>query len=364
MRRDLGTIRETSPGTWVVQASLGRDPVSGKRRRPTRTVRGSRREAERALARIYAEAGAVDGAAITLREYLDSMYLPHLRERVKSGELRIRTVDGYAEKLDAYVVPVLGSKKLTGLRPYDLDRWLAGLSDKGLSPRTRLHAYRVLSTALVTAVRWRLMPSNPLAAVTAPSVKRTAPVVLSASQANDYLDAFKGHELEPIVAIALGIGLRRSELCALEWSDIDMKTGTVSITKGRHERGCKVWTEPPKSENSRRIVVLPKWALETIRPYVGLGPIVGALTPDQVSTRYRKHVTDSGLPWCPLKNLRHSYATIALASGVDLAVVSRILGHSTIAITDGFYLAPGLEAYVKAAEKMGELRHIDEAREA
>ena len=361
MRREVGTIREVQPGVWTVQVSLGRDPVTGRRRRPCRTVRGNKRDAERVLARLMAEAGKAHAASLTVQDFLEGMYFPHLRDRVKAGGIRVRTVDEYEAKLRRHALPALGGARLAELTPYRLDRWLSSLADRQLSPRTRLHVYRALSTAIATAVRWRLMSGNPLAAVDSPSVPREAPVVLSIEQANAYLDAFADHALEPVVAIALGAGLRRSEICALEWSDFDFEAGTVAVTKGRHQRRGDVWNEPPKSETSRRVVSLPEWALDILRRHRGLGPVCGPLKPDQVSYRYRKHVEASKLPWCPLKNLRHSSATIALALGVDVVVVSRRMGHSTVSITDQFYLAPGRAADVAAAERMGGLRPLPTA---
>ncbi|TLM98832.1 MAG: site-specific integrase [Actinobacteria bacterium] len=363
MRRDVGSVTEIGPGLWAVQVSLGADPVTGKRRRPLKRVRGSRRDAERQLLRMLAEHGQSDSTTITVEAFIDGMYLPYLAERVRAGSLRRRTADEYEAKLKRYVTPKIGSVKLEQLRPYTLDRWLSSLCDLGLSPRTRIHAYRVLSTAMSTAVRWRLIPSNPLAAVSPPKAERRAPRVLSVAEANAYLDAFSGHALEPVVVIALGAGLRRSELCALDWSDVDLDAATVRVDKGRHERKGETWNEPPKSATSRRIVSLPEWAVASLRPHRGLGPVCGTMKPSSVSYWYKKHVDDSGLAWCPLKNLRHSSATIALALGVDVVVVSRRLGHSTVSITDQFYLAPGREADVDAAAKMGELRQLPATNE-
>ena len=371
-RRRIGTITKRPTGAWHVEVPAGRDPITGKRRRLSRDVYGSDREAERELSRLLLEAGKVPRASLTLADYLEDMYLPSL----EPPKVRRRTRDEYESKLRLYVTPYIGQVKLVDLEPYTLDRWQATLAAiehptaatrkdahptmVRLSPRSRMHAYRVLHSALERAVRWRLIPANPLDAVDQPTVPRYEPDVLDADEANAYLDAFAGHVLEPIVVLALGAGLRRSELCALTWRDVDLKAGTVRIERGAHERSGEVWTEAPKSDTSRRIVSLPSWAIAALRPYKALGPLVSengtAMRPSLVSALYVRRVAEAGLRRVPLKNLRHTHATLALESGVDLYAVSKRLGHSSPAVTDAFYLRPGRAMDEDAAAKVDTIR--------
>jgi integrase len=333
-----------------VELKRGVDPMTGKPRRLSRNIRGTKREAESVLAHLLLEAGARPDSNMSLKEYLEDVWLPAVRETV-----RTRTADEYLAKCDLYIIPQLGRARLGDIEPYDLDRWLARLT-KEVSRQTALHAYRVLCNALNRAVRWRLIASNPMNSVDAPSVERSKPDVLTIEEAGQYLEAFAGHPLEPIVVIAIAAGLRRSELAALTWRDVNLKAGTVSVSKGLHERSGQVWTEPPKSKTSRRVVSLPSWAVEALRSHRSVGPLVvedgEAMKPNRISILYIRHVKHAGLRRVPLKNLRHTSATIALSAHVDVVSISRRLGHSSIAVTDRFYLAPGDEADAKAAEAM------------
>lgn len=356
MRSELGNIRKLGPGSYRVEVSFGRDAVTGEPRRSSRNVRGTKADAKRMAARMALEMGAAPSSTMTLSEYLEEMWLPATRERV-----RTRTATDYELKLKKHVTPRLGHLRLDSLAPYQLDRWLGELAAGDLSPRSRLHCYRVLHNALSQAVRWRLIPSNPLDAVERPKVEQSDPDVLSASEANTYLDAFTGHPIEPFIVVAIAAGLRRSELAALRWSDVDLKTGVVSVSRGLHEAGGKVWAEDPKTARSRRTVVLPAWAVARLKKLRGLGPLVteddGPMRPLRISALYRKHVdATEGLRYIPLKNLRHTSASLALAAGVDLVSVSRRLGHSTVTTTDTFYLRPGRQADEIAAEKMDGFR--------
>lgn len=352
MRREVGTITEIAPDVWRVMVSIGHSSTTGKRRRPTKTIRGDRRAAEVALARLLLAAGRLPESDVTLRQYLEDMYLPHVE-----GRLRARTVDGYRSKLEHHVFDELGDTMLNDLTPYVLDKWIDGV--KG-SDRSRQHVYRVLSAALNVAVRWRLIENNPLKAVEVPKVSgHKKPDVLTPAEARQYIEAFRGHALEPIVVLALSAGLRRSELAGLRWSDIDFDGGTVSIARGLHDRKGGVIEEVPKSATSTRTVALPGWTCDLLKPLRGLGPLVvdegEPMKPWRISREYHRLLAEKRLRRVQLKNLRHSHACLMLDAGVDLYTVSRRLGHATVAVTEAHYVKPGEKADRAAADALGTL---------
>ena len=351
MRRARGSVRSVERGVWRVQASLGRDPMSGKRVRLSRTVHGTKAEAERELVAMHAATGsAPDARSLTLRDYVDDVWIPSL----EPPNVRARTRDGYESKMALYVVPYLGHLPLADLDPFAVDRWISALRADGYSDATVYHAFAVLRCALKRAVKWRLLCTAPTDAVDTPKVSRSAPEVLTESQANALLDAVYGTSIETAVMLALGAGLRRSEICALQWSDVDLKAGTVSIRGGLHRSKGKSITEPPKTPRSRRTVTLPDWTITALRRHRGIGPVLG-VTADSLAWRYRQ-VTKDMPARVPFKNLRHTHATIALAHDVDVVTVSRRLGHSTVLTTDRFYLAPGRSADQGAADAMSGMR--------
>lgn len=363
MRREVGSVREVAPGVFRVEIACGRDPASGRRNRLSETVRGTDKDAERALARLILQVGKSVTSKLTLSEYVTDVWLPAIK-------VRKRTYDGYEEKMRLHVLPALGHLRLDRIQPYLLDKWVLGLPDT----RTGMHAYSVLNNALNRAVRWRLIEHNPLDAVDRPAPGEYEVEVLNEDEANEYLDLFAGHEVEPFVVLAIAAGMRRSELFALEWSDVDLKARTVSITKGRHERKGEVWNEDPKSKNSRRLVSLPGWAVEALRPHRGIGRL-SPRKPSQISYRYKQLILaedrarrerdpKDGLRYVAMKQLRHTHATLELAHGVDVVTISRRLGHSTVSITDAFYLRPGRAADERAANAIEGLRQSAAGRSA
>lgn len=335
-RRPVGSIREVADGKHRVEVKHGTHPITGKPRRMSETVHGTWQEAEVVKARLLLEVGKTPASDLTLRQYLEGMYLPDARSR-----LRARTVDGYQSIFDAHVVPKLGEVKLTALGAYQLVSWYREV--KG-SPRTRQHVYRALSTALNEAVRWQLIDFNPMRAVRVPQVTISRPDTLTADEVRGYLAAFQGHVIEPVVILALAAGLRRSELAGLVWADIDFEVGTVAVARGLHDRRGGVLVEDPKSQTSRRIVALAPWALDILRPLRGIGPLVtedGApMRPWRISRLYVDHVAAKELRRVQLKNLRHTHACLMLENGVDIYTVSRRLGHSTVGVTEDHYVKP------------------------
>ena len=162
--------------------------------------------------------------------------------------------------------------------------------------------------------------------------------------------------------MAMGTGMRRSEVCALDWEDVDLDSREVDVRR----RYLIVDGEPDmgqtKTRNSRRVVSIPAAfarRLAEIRPELdgdGTHPLMESprapgvrMPPDTFSHVYRRTVEGAGLRYVPLKNLRHSHATIMLDSGVDVVTVSRRLGHASVSTTDRFYLRPRRAADERAA---------------
>lgn len=351
MRRAVGSILEIAPGVWRVWVEAPFDPDTGKRRRSSKVIRGTQRDAEMLLAQMLLKVGKLPETDLTLGQFMEHMYLPHAVKRT-----RLRTSDDYASKIRNHITPQLGDVPLTALSPYQLDAWLDEV--KG-SDQTRLHVYRILCAALNLAVKWRLIETNPIHAVTPPKVKREPPNVLTAKEAAAYLSAFEGHPIEPIVLLAIGCGLRRSELAALQWSDIDFEGQTVTISKTHHDRAGGVLVEDPKSTTSHRVIAVPEWVLARLRGIRGLGALVtedgAAMKPWRISQEYDRHIATSKLRRITLKNLRHTHACLMLQAGVGLYAVSRRLGHSTIAVTEQHYVKTLQSLDHEAAAAIGRL---------
>jgi integrase len=288
------------------------------------------------LARMALKTGKHGTGSLTLWEFIETMYLP----AIEPPELRRRTVDEYRRNLERYVKAApIARLKLDRLDSYAAVSWMRGVKERVPHKQTQLHIYRALSAALGRAYDWGLVEENVLTrAVKPPVPDEYVPRVLDEDEANEWLDVFAGHEIEPVVVLAIGCGLRPSEIYGLDWSHLDLSAGTVRVERGMHERSGEVWYEDVKSRTSNRTITIPPWGVEALAPHRRIGPLCGGLKPTQIARRYRKHVLAAGFEWCPLENLRHTSATIGVENGIPIEDMARRLGHSTPAMARKRYV--------------------------
>src|SRR5262249_32113275 len=152
--------------------------------------------------------------------------------------------------------------------PADLQALYAGMARAGLADRTRLHMHRVAHTMLKHAVQWGVVARNIATLVDAPRVKASEIEILSPAQVKTVLETLRGKPLHPIVALALGTGLRRSELLALRWSDVDFDGGALRVEQALEQtkRGGLVF-KAPKTRHGRRTVTLAPSTITALREH-------------------------------------------------------------------------------------------------
>jgi integrase len=265
-------------------------------------------------------------------------------------------------------LPTLGAKRLRSLRPADLRSLYAGLRgrDKPLSPRTIQAAHRVASMMLVFAVDDGYIATNPAAGRdVAPKARATADerdAVWDAAQIKSFLDAAADDRLFALWRLATTTGMRRGELLALRWADLDLSAGRAQIVRSfilgpDH----KVRYTSPKTARSRRTIDLDTETVKALKSHrklqteerlaaLGAWPDEGEdadlvftdevgrpLFPRSVTMRFAELVAEAGLPKIRLHDLRHSAATLMLRAGVPVHVVSEHLGHASASITMDVY---------------------------
>lgn len=354
---------------------LGRDAATGKQRYLTRTVRGTKREAEKVCATLVAEASRGrfgTQSSGTVAALLDA-WMAQIEPDASPST--IATYRGYVRR---WILPRLGDKKVDRLRPEDLDRLYTDLR-KQLSPASVLKVHTILRAALGQAVRWRMLSENP-AALAKPPRPAKPPIRPPTPEQVAQLIAV-ADDLDPGLAVYLRLaavtGARRGELCALRWSDVDLEDGEVlierSLSLGTHE----VVEKGTKTHRARRIALDPGTlkSLEEQRQraetraeiceaqlvedaYVFARDVEGRLPwrPDSGATgrfdRLRKKV---GLETVRLHDLRHYVATRLLDGGVPVRAVSERLGHANATTTLAIYAHAVPATDRRAAQVMGDL---------
>jgi len=374
-----GSVYKAADGRWRGVVDLGW--VDGKRRR--KYVAGATqaealdklRQAQRAAA-----AGVVTDDRITVGAFLDRWRTLNLPGSVASG-----TLDDYADTIRLHLAPAIRKKRLSGLNVTDIDRLWASKRAAGYKPNSIRIMRSVLRKALAQAEREGLVTRNVAALSQPPRVAQPEGRSLSIQQATTLLDAAKGNRLEVAFLILLSYGLRRGELLGLAWADFDAKAGTLAVRqavttrKSSHRGGgdtggreARIELSPLKTRRSRRVLFLTPGIIAALGEHgarqqverevagdlwVDHGLIfttrIGTpIDPDNFAKRFVQLCKTAGLGhWHP-HEARHSAASVMLAQGVPLEVVSEVLGHSSIYITKDVYghLVEGAKR--DAAERM------------
>lgn len=286
-----------------------------------------------------------------LNEYLDK-WLDTQKHKVAE-----RTYQDYKNYLRLHVRPVLGKKKLSTLRPLDIQGMVDKMKEKDLAPRTIQQAHEILKRALNQAVDWEILLKNPSRKTKLPKQVRTEMKSLTPEQARVFLDACEENRFGLMFHLALLSGCRPEEYLALQWTDLDFQKCTITIQRVivwiRWKKGW--YFAEPKTPKSRRTIPLPAYLMQKFSEYRrsqleylmkhrdkytnehNLVFMSEVGTPVSLRNLERRHfkplLVSAGLPDIRLYDLRHSCATLLLAAGENPKVVSERLGHSTIVLT-------------------------------
>jgi len=362
--RTTGHIRQRTPGSWEVRYNLGTDPATGKRRVATITVRGKRRDAEKELRRLLRTLDTgehVDPTRITVREWLVA-WLGAVR-----GEISPKSHERYSEIVENFLVPALGNLPVVKLAPSHIQQaynaWVKGGrrdgKDGGLSASTRRYIHTILKSALGRAVEQQVLVRNPADAFKRrlPKIERKEIVTLTAEESRHLLESLKDTRTYWPVMLALATGMRRGEILALRWKNVDLDRGVLRVVQSLEQTKNELRFKDTKTSRSRAIT-LPTFAIEELRrlkrdqaqELLALGVRQTgetlaccradgeALQPRSVThlfTLLRGRVKD--VPPVRFHDLRHSHATQLLAGGVHPKIAQERLGHSTITTTMDLY---------------------------
>lgn len=371
-----GNLQQRGPSSWRIRVFLGRDET-GKKCYLERTVRGTKREAQRVMTRLVVEVDDgrhVAAAATSVGEVLERWL------EIKATVVEPTTLASYRWIATTYVVPLLGNVPLDRLRALDLDTYYARLRSGGsstggpLSARTVRLCHTVVSQTLDQARRWGLVARNVAADATVPrSTKHeimppsiaTLRVLLAAAAASD-------PEFALYLRVLTATGCRRSEALALRWTDLRPATAELMIRRSLAIVDGKVVEKDTKGHQVRRIAIDPATvvALEMHHGQLAarageLGAVLDAASlvfsadglgvrpfrPDVITNRFLRLCRKAGVSGVRLHDLRHFVATNLGAAGTPIATISARLGHRDTATTLNVY-SHSLPAVDQAAAAM------------
>src|SRR5690242_19379224 len=368
-----GHIRRRGERSWELKFDIGTDPTTGQRRIRYHSFKGTKREAQAELVRLKASANRgdyVDASKVRLGDFLDRW------EAWAATQVSAKTLERYAELLRHHVRPHLGEARIQRLRTVDFAALYGKLQQAkpagaGLAPRTIGHVHRLLHRAFGHAIKWSITTANPVAAAEPPRVVRPEIKILSPHEIKAVLSALRApaprprqnaepenHPLYRVAVIGLATGLRRGEIAALRWGDLDMDAGKLRVERSLEQTNGGLAFKPPKTKAGRRTISVPVSVIAELRAHwreqqeqrlaLGLGkaapddlvfarPDMTAWPPDSMTTAWSKTIARLGLPKVTLHALRHTHVSQLIAAGLDVVTVSRRIGHSNPTVTLAVY---------------------------
>lgn len=325
----------------------------------------SRAEQKEREAQEIAEAAKI----LTLRQYGERVFMP-----AKTITMSENSRSNYQSYLDKKIYPVLGDIKLPEITPAQISALLLSIQSEGKAHATVIKVYTILHSFFKMVYMGDMIDRNPMDKVERPKPRKgekqqIEPSAYTAADVQKLVEALKDEPLkwQTFIHLLIDTGVRRGECCALQWRDINFKTGEVTISKNLcYTKDKGVYMDSPKNGHSRKVYVgdetltllkrlREEQAGKAISQYVFTQEHSCEPMHPQTPTRYLKKLSDRcGIAGLHPHKLRHTFASVAIINGADIASVSEALGHSDKAVTLRMYTHASEESIKQAAETVQE----------
>ena len=317
----------------------------------------SRREKRQQEAQEAEEAAKIQ----TVRQYAERVFMP-----AKAVTMSENSRASFQSALNTWIFPAIGGKKLPDVSPADLSALLLEIQAKGKSHATAVKVYTILHVMFKMAYLADEIPRNPMDKVPRPTprkdeIRAAEAQALTVDELRAVLEALEAEPLKwrALVHLLIDTGMRRGEACGLQWADVDLESQVVTIRRNLCYTPQKgVYVDTPKSGKVREVDIGPETAalLEALRgqssgEYVFTQENSAEPMHPQSPTRYLKKLSAKcGVPDLHPHKLRHTFASVAITAGADVASVSEALGHSDKAVTLRMYTHADAESRRRAAQ--------------
>lgn len=370
-RRGDGTLRQRGH-SYELKFSA-KDPATGRSKFRYFTLKGTKGKPVtkseavaklRALTKEAAEGAYKAPTRMTFSDIIDKW----------DGTLQVsrKTAERYRELVHLHVRPRFGQEKLQSIVTSAVSEFygdlLTGKRPNGgearpLAPRTIGHIHRLLVNIFAVAQDDGLITMNPARKAKRPKIdvdenEHIEMPILNEAQIREVLSKLRGRPMFMIAVLGVATGMRRGEMLALRWRDVDLEGAVLDVRRSLEQTKEGLRFKPPKSAHGRREISLPANLIAELRTHkaaqlaqrmaLGLGkmpehalvfckPDGSELAPDAVSDDWRRHVRTLKLPTVSLHALRHTHASQLIAKGIDVLTISRRLGHAKPSVTLDVY---------------------------
>lgn len=353
------------------------DPKTGKRKQKIKRGFSKKGDAQKFLTEVLNQIESnsyVEAKKMKLSDLLDEWF-----SRFVEGKLAANTVRGYKVNIKNHIIPSLGWIPLQQLTARDIqnfyDEKLKDIDDEdseGLSAKSIIYIHRNLSKALDYAVKERYIIRNPAKDVELPSPEKFTGMVFDQKTIMKLLTTVRDTPMELPIALSGLAGLRRGEAAGLQWSDVDMDNGIITIRKQRTAGSKDTRRSKVKTLESYRSIKIAQELVEILKRhksiqeqnklilgdeyhdngFVCCEPDGSIINPSNFSKRFHNILENNQFPIIRYHDLRHSFATNMIRLGVPVNTVSKMMGHSTPVVTLTIYAHVLNEMQNEAVEKL------------
>ena len=318
----------------------------------------------------FRDAELTEDSKMSLGEWLDKWIAEYMTGTVRKG-----TLDGYKTYAERYIKPALGDKPTAFITTADVQRFYNHLRKSGrikhrhiygngLSDATVVRIHCMLHEAMDMAVKEHLISKNPTNGTTVPKIAKKEMQVLTDKQLDTFMKLVDAQEhWRDFFYTELTTGLRRGEICGLKWTDFDEAEGKLNINRSIDLRNGEIMIGETKTGKGRRCFYLPVSTANVLRErkknsksewiFTDLLNPELPIAPPAAYRKMKQLLQKAGLPNMRFHDLRHTFATHALTSGVDAKTLSGILGHTNASFTLDTYTHVTTDMQQRASDIVG-----------
>ncbi|HHY47384.1 MAG TPA: site-specific integrase [Firmicutes bacterium] len=374
-----GHIEKRHNSSWTIVIEAGRDPATGKRRRIVRGFKGNKRDAEKEMVRLMHELETgmyVEPSKLTVAQWFRQWF------EMQKDRLSPESRERYRGIIESRIIPKLGQIPLEKLQPMHLQRFYAETENERLdgrggkiSPASVRYCHTIVHKALESAVKLKVIRQNVANDVELPKIRREPVKVLTNEQVAAMLEDAKKYPHYVPILLAVTTGMRRGEIYALRWQDVNLDSGIIIVKRTiSYTPQDGIFFKEPKTPKSRRTIAIPPVVIEALKSHkveqakrrLACGELWVDMDlifdrgdgrpchPDSITSWFTEFLRKHGIDAVSFHKLRHTHASLLLEQNVNIKVVQERLGHASIRTTLDIYghLMPGMQE--EAAVKIGE----------